>query len=133
MSSFIIHDIGYTEEHYSELVQLHRSLHDTHEMVEILAFPCNQFNHQEPEDCSTIKEFALGKGVEFRMMYKIDVNGVNADPVYKYLKKEAGPHHIAWNFATYFVIDPEGTVQSFSGVKPTELEGLARDLLSEEL
>jgi len=123
---------GYTQEHYAELVKLHRSLAHTG-MVEILAFPCNQFNHQEPDDCGRIKQFALGKGVEFRMMYKIDVNGMNADPVYKFLKKEAGPHHIAWNFATYYVIGPDGSVQSFSSVLPTQLEDVALDLLSEEL
>ena len=67
------------------------------------------------------------------MMYKINVNGIDASPVYKYLKKEAGPHNIGWNFATYYVISPNGTVQSFSGVKPSQLESISRDLLSEEL
>ncbi len=38
-----------------------------------------------------IKRFAKAKGVEFMMMDKVDVNGLDAHPVYHYLKKVAGP------------------------------------------
>lgn len=123
---------GYTESHYTELVNLYRSVSQTG-MVEILAFPCNQFGHQEPDDGKQIKEFAREKGVEFVMMDKIDVNGINADPVYKYLKKVAGTHKIAWNFGTYFVIDPVGNVQAYSGVNPSQLEKVAFEALGDEL
>lgn len=34
------------------------------------------------------------------MMSKVNVNGPSASPVYKYLKKVAGPSAIGWNFAT---------------------------------
>ena len=44
-----------------------------------------------PEECPTIKSFAKKKGVDFTMMDKVDVNGVDAHPVYHYLKKVAGP------------------------------------------
>ena len=57
----------------------------------ILAFPCNQFGEQEPETCPAIKRFAESKGVEFTMMNKVDVNGIDASIVYHYLKKVAGP------------------------------------------
>ena len=57
----------------------------------ILAFPCNQFGAQEPEECPAIKRFAQSRGVEFTMMDKIDVNGFGAHPAYDYLKKVAGP------------------------------------------
>ena len=57
----------------------------------ILAFPCNQFGEQEPEECPAIKRFAQNKGVEFTMMNKVDVNGIDASPVYHWLKKVAGP------------------------------------------
>eukprot|EP00978_Attheya_sp_CCMP212_P020707 scaffold59581_cov54-Attheya_sp.AAC.1 len=98
---------GYTESHYAGLVKLHKELAAT-EAVEILAFPCNQFGAQEPDDPSDIKEFAMNKGVEFRMMDKVDVNGPNASIVYKYLKyKSGGPKTIEWNFATYFVVAPD--------------------------
>lgn len=121
---------GYTESHYRELVALHRSLSGTG-MVEIMAFPCNQFGAQEPDPRHKIREFAVGKGVEFVMMDKIDVNGIDAHPVYKYLKREAGPHKIGWNFATYYVIDPNGRVEAFSSVDPSALESVARRILDE--
>ena len=57
---------------------------------DILAFPCNQFGAQEPNECPTIKKFANDKGVTFTMMDKIDVNGPRTHPVYKYLKGVAG-------------------------------------------
>ncbi len=44
-----------------------------------------------PEECPAIKRFARSKGVEFMMMDKVDVNGLDAHPVYHYLKKVAGP------------------------------------------
>jgi glutathione peroxidase-family protein len=52
----------------------------------------------------------------------VDVNGVDASPVYHYLKKVAGPPRITWNFATYYVVSPDGTVNSYSGVEPTSLK-----------
>jgi glutathione peroxidase len=70
------------------------------ESVEILAFPCNQFGSQEPDSDAKILQFARGKGVEFTMMSKINVNGPTASPVYKYLKRVAGPGAISWNFGT---------------------------------
>jgi glutathione peroxidase len=87
---------GYTESHYRGLVNLWSKVKD--ESVEILAFPCNQFGSQEPDSDAQILQFAKGKGVEFTMMSKIDVNGPTASPVYKYLKKAAGPGAISWNF-----------------------------------
>ena len=55
------------------------------------------------------------------MMNKVDVNGIDAHAVYHYLKKVAGPPRITWNFATYYVVSPQGVVQSFSGVEPMDL------------
>ena len=87
---------GYTESHYHGLVELWS--HVRTEPVEILAFPCNQFGEQEPESNEKIQAFAESKGVTFRMMEKIQVNGPNASLVYKYLKHVAGPENIKWNF-----------------------------------
>jgi glutathione peroxidase-family protein len=47
-----------------------------------------------PEECPAIKRFVKKKGVDFTMMDKVDVNGVEAHPVYHYLKKVAGPVRI---------------------------------------
>jgi len=67
------------------------------------------------------------------MMDKIDVNGPTAHPVYKFLKKTAGPRTIAWNFATYFVISPSGYVASFSGIEPLDLIPHIHEHMNEEL
>jgi len=112
---------GYTESHYQGMVQLYNRFKASPVGFNILAFPCNQFGEQEPEACPAIKRFAKSKGVEFTMMNKIDVNGFDAHPVYHYLKKVAGPPRITWNFATYYVVTPEGIVASISGVEPLDL------------
>jgi len=119
---------GYTESHYRGLVQLHKDLQHTN-MVEIMAFPCNQFGAQEPEECPAIKSFAQKKGVKFTMMDKIDVNGEKSHLVYRFLKQKAGPRNIQWNFATYFVITPDGEIFSHSGIEPRQLKELALELV----
>ena len=121
---------GYTESHYRGLVELYNAV--PRDYVKILAFPCNQFGAQEPEECPLIKRFAESKGVEFTMMDKIEVNGPKASPVYRFLKREAGPPHIQWNFATYFVVDPSGKVRSFSGLEPMDLLDLITSILNGE-
>jgi glutathione peroxidase len=107
--------------------------------IEILAFPCNQFGKQEPGTAREIKEFAAEQGVQFRMMQKINVNGPQADLVYKFLKYTTAENegdalqNIQWNFATYYVVDPKGDVQVFHGVEPLQLQELALNLLNDEL
>ncbi|MBP6723463.1 MAG: glutathione peroxidase, partial [Halioglobus sp.] len=60
------------------------------EGFEILGFPCNQFGKQDPGSNDEIMEFCqLNYGVSFPMFGKIEVNGSGADPLYKFLKKEA--------------------------------------------
>ena len=80
----------------------------------VLGFPCDQFGHQEPGNEDEIRNFcSLTYDVTFPMFAKIDVNGANAHPVYKYLKHEAkgllGSEAIKWNF-TKFLVDREGEV-----------------------
>tara|TARA_R110000787_G_scaffold150655_1_gene264558 strand:- start:2 stop:487 length:486 start_codon:yes stop_codon:yes gene_type:complete len=80
----------------------------------ILGFPCNQFGKQDPGSNDEIMEFCqLNYGVSFPMFGKIDVNGGNADPLFKHLKKAApgtlGSQGIKWNF-TKFLIDSDGNV-----------------------
>jgi glutathione peroxidase len=79
----------------------------------VLGFPCNQFGHQEPGDESQIQQFCSTKfGVSFPMFAKIDVNGGNAHPLYKYLKGEKSGllgSAIKWNF-TKFLVDRAGQV-----------------------
>lgn len=114
-------ECGYTDSHYRSLVQLYKEIDSA--PINILAFPCNQFGKQEPGTADEILGFVEDEyGVEFTMMEKVDVNGPNASIVYKYLKSKAGPSTITWNFATYFVIGPDGNVESHSGVKPLQLK-----------
>ncbi len=93
----------------------------------ILGFPCNQFAGQDPGTASEIGEFCTKNyGVTFQMMEKIDVNGKDAHPLYKYLKKKLGGtfgDSIKWNF-TKFLIDKNGTpVKRFAPTdKPADLE-----------
>jgi glutathione peroxidase len=122
---------GYTESHYRGLVELWSHVAD--ENVNILAFPCNQFGQQEPGTAQQIKEFAKSKGVKFTMMEKINVNGPDTHIVYKYLKKQTQVDFITWNFATYFVVAPDGSIYEHSGVEPMELKPFALSLLNEEL
>lgn len=84
---------------------------------EVLAFPCNQFGAQEPGSNAEIKSFAEKYGVTFPMMDKVEVNGDNAAPLFKWLKdakKEGGiaaamGNDIKWNFGK-FLVDGDGKV-----------------------
>ena len=79
----------------------------------VLGFPCNQFGAQEPGDSRQIANFCESKyAITFPMFAKIEVNGGNEHPLYKYLKHEKsgllGPS-IKWNF-TKFLVDRTGKV-----------------------
>lgn len=102
---------GFTPQ-YDGLQALYESYKD--EGFEVLAFPCNQFMGQEPEDEVKIKEFCtLNFSVQFPMFGKIDVNGNDTHPLFKKLKDDApgllGSKGIKWNF-TKFLVDREGKV-----------------------
>ena len=79
----------------------------------ILGFPCNQFANQNPGSDDQTQEFcSLNYGVTFPIMKKINVNGNDADPLYKWLKsKKEGIlwSAIKWNF-TKFLINKNGEV-----------------------
>jgi glutathione peroxidase len=78
----------------------------------VLGFPCNQFRAQEPGDEAEIANFcSLTYAVKFPMFAKVDVNGANAHPLFRYLKRQAkgvlGSEAIKWNF-TKFLVDRNG-------------------------
>jgi glutathione peroxidase len=102
---------GFTSQ-YAGLEALYNKYHD--KGFEILGFPCNQFGSQEPGDEAEIKNFCeLNYHVTFPLFAKIDVNGDDTHPLYKYLKSEEkgifGTEAIKWNF-TKFLIDREGKI-----------------------
>ena len=81
---------------------------------EVLAFPCNQFGHQEPGSADEIAQFCqVNFGLSFPLMGKVEVNGEGATPLYRWMKDEApgllGTKAIKWNF-TKFLIDRQGKV-----------------------
>lgn len=101
---------GFTPQ-YKGLQELYTKYHDRG--LEVLGFPCDQFGHQEPGNDDEIKSFCkLNYGVSFPLFSKIDVNGDNAHPLYKFLKNEKGGllgDAIKWNF-TKFLVDKQGKV-----------------------
>ncbi|MGA5689288.1 glutathione peroxidase [Cytobacillus pseudoceanisediminis] len=81
--------------------------------VEILGFPCDQFNNQEFDNIEETTEFCqINYGVSFPIFAKIDVNGDNTDPLFAYLKEQKKgilSKNIKWNF-TKFLVDRNGQV-----------------------
>ncbi|KAF5274165.1 hypothetical protein FQR65_LT17068 [Abscondita terminalis] len=110
---------GYTKKNYAELVELHEKYADD-KGLRILAFPCNQFGKQEPGDADKICNFVEARNVKFDMFEKVNVNGDDAHPLWKYLKsKLKGDKGVAikWNF-TKFIIDSDGQpVERFASNK----------------
>ena len=87
---------------------------------EVLGFPCNQFGAQEPGTNEEIQFFCTNSyEVEFTLFDKIDVNGDNAAPIYKMLKKnhpaESGSNEIEWNFTKFLVGKNGEIVKRFDG------------------
>ncbi len=102
---------GFTPQ-YKALQKMYENYHS--KGLEILGFPCNQFGKQESGSNEEIKSFCdLNYGVSFKIFDKIKVNGKDANPLFKHLKKSAkgvlGSESIKWNF-TKFVVDRNGEV-----------------------
>ena len=118
---------------YAGLEKLYQNY--KHQGLIILGFPCNQFQNQEPGTSDDIKEFCqVNYGVSFPMFEKIEVNGKNAHPIFKYLKSNLPGgifgDRIKWNF-TKFLINNKGIpVKRFSPTtKPEKMEKIIQELL----
>ncbi len=118
---------GFTPQ-YRGLEALHRELNPRG--FSVLGFPCNQFGRQEPGDSRQIEEFcASNYAITFPMFAKIDVNGDNAHPLYRYLKNEKSGllgASIKWNF-TKFLVDRSGRVAARHAPTATP-EGLKKEI-----
>ena len=118
---------GFTPQ-YEGLEKLYKEYKD--KGLVILGFPCNQFGGQEPGSEKEISEGCLiNYGVSFPMFSKVEVNGPNAHPIFKYLKSELKGfpgNNVKWNF-TKFLVDKNGKpYKRFSPV--TKPESLRKDI-----
>jgi len=97
---------GYTKQ-YEDLQKIQS------DSVVVLGFPCNQFGNQEPGTTEEIKTFCTNVyGITFPVSQKVEVNGPNAHPVYKYLKERAGVPNIGWNFEK-FLVSSDGLITHY--------------------
>ena len=124
---------GFTPQ-YQGLEELQRRYAD--QGLVVLGFPCNQFGRQEPGSEAEIGAFCeKNYGVTFPMFAKIDVNGDDAHPLFRFLKGEKpgvlGTEAIKWNF-TKFLVDRDGAVvkRYAPATKPEELKGDIEKLLA---
>jgi len=118
---------GFTPQ-YRGLEALHRTY--AGRGFAVLGFPCNQFGAQEPGTAEDIGAFCSGKyDVTFPLFAKIDVNGADAHPLYRFLKGEKTGllgSAIKWNF-TKFLVDRQGNVVSRHAPTTTP-EALKKDI-----
>ena len=119
---------GFTPQ-FGGLEALHKSY--AGQGLAVLGFPCNQFGAQDPGTDSEIAGFCqVNYGVSFTMMHKINVNGDQADPLFKWLCAEApgllGTKAIKWNF-TKFLVGRRGQV--LKRYAPTDKpQSMAKDI-----
>ncbi len=118
---------GFTPQ-YAGLEALYQRYKD--DGLVILGFPCNQFGGQEPGDAAEIAQTCqLNYGVTFPMFAKVDVNGSEAHPLFKWLV-DAAPgllgNAVKWNF-TKFLINRQGeAIKRFAPI--TKPEALADEI-----
>lgn len=110
------------------LEQLHRQYAD--QGLAVLGFPCNQFGNQDPGSDEEIGAFCQKNyGVSFQMFSKVEVNGDDAHPVYRWLRSEKSGllgEKIKWNF-TKFLVGKDGQVIKRYG-STTKPEKIAADI-----
>ena len=144
---------GFTPQ-YDGLEALYQKYKD--QGLVIIGFPCDQFAHQEPGSDEEIAEFCrLNHGVTFPLMKKIDVNGEDAHPIYKYLKSVApteeykgikakathtmlkglsksakNDNDILWNFTKFLISRDGATVKRFPPTtEPADFENDIKEML----
>jgi len=119
---------GLTAKNYQQL----QALYSKHASAgfRVMAFPCNQFGNQEPGTNESIQQFAQRNyGVSFDLYQKVKVNGDDAAPLWKFLKKEqpGALSFIKWNF-TKFLVDRQGIPIKRFGPKDDPM-GIQSDII----
>jgi glutathione peroxidase len=125
---------GFTPQ-YSGLQELYDKYRERG--FEILDFPCNQFAQQAPGTDAEIGSFCTTNyGTTFPRFKKIDVNGENAAPLYRWLKEQKGGvlgGNIKWNFTKFLVGRDGEVVARFAPTKaPAALDAEVKRLVDEE-
>ena len=123
---------GFTPQ-YDGLEALHKQY--AHKGLVVVAFPCDQFAHQEPGDDGEIAAFCrLRHGVTFPVMAKVDVNGPAAHPVFDFVRRRAPSligNRVKWNFTKFLVARDGSTVRRFSpSTEPAAIERHIEELLA---
>jgi glutathione peroxidase len=121
---------GFTPQ-YAGLQALYERFRD--QGFAVLAFPCDQFAHQEPGDSQQIETFCSTRfSATFPLFDKIDVNGKHAAPLFEYLKAASpgllGTRAVKWNFTKFLVSRDGQSVRRFA--PRTKPESLTSDLES---
>ena len=120
---------GFTKQ-YSDLQKLHASYSEYG--LEVIGFPCNQFGGQEPGTDQEIEDFCkTNYDVSFTISTKTDVNGDNANPIYKYIKEKTGKD-IQWNFEKFLIYKGDIVAYGNSNVPVNSLETQIIDLLDKK-
>lgn len=144
---------GFTPQ-YEALEELYKKYHT--KGLEILDFPCNQFGHQAPGDDEEIHEFCTAKyKTTFDQLKKIDVNGENSDPFWKYIKENSQEEYIhgmknklamkgiekmsttcknekdiKWNFTKFLIDREENIVGRYSPIEsPLVMEDKIKEII----
>ncbi|WP_249138608.1 glutathione peroxidase [Phycicoccus avicenniae] len=124
---------GFTPQ-YEGLEKLYQEFKD--EGLVVLGFPCNQFGGQEPGSAEDIGEFCqMNYGVSFPMFEKVEVNGDDAHPLFRWLRTEAkgalGSEKIKWNFTKFLVGRDGRVIKRFgSNTKPEKLHAPVQKALA---
>ena len=113
---------GFTPQ-YAGLEELHRRFRSRG--FAVLGFPCDQFGHQEPGDEQAIRQFCTDNyAVTFPMFAKTEVNGSNAHPLFKALKRAApgllGAQAIKWNFTKFLIDRNHNVVRRYAPISRPE-------------
>jgi len=117
---------GFTKQ-YADLQKLHASYSEYG--LEVIGFPCNQFGGQEPGTDQEIEDFCkTNYDVSFTMSTKTDVNGDNANSIYKYIKEKTGKD-IQWNFEKFLIYKGDIVAYGNSVISAISLESQIIDLL----
>jgi glutathione peroxidase len=128
---------GFTPQ-YAGLEALYRRYNERG--LQVLGYPSNQFGGQEPGTAAEIGAFCASQyGISFPLFAKIDVNGPNAHPLYRFLKKEKPGMfglltggRVAWNFTKFLVRRSGEVARRYSpSTRPERLSAAIERLLDE--